>query len=209
MPVTTAEPVRYPAGSSSMRFLAGPMITSGGFLSRVFQSALDVAEPAAGLPADACAPGLGRARDDPARDAVGGQQAPDHGSAAGALNLFRRGLVSEPDAGTAPPVSPEIGHRVAREFAKRVDGIALGSVNESLFGVPMTAHILGGCPIGATPEDGVIALDCQVHGYPGLYVIDGSILPGNPGVNPSLTITAMAEFAMAQLAPKAADTPAD
>jgi len=120
----------------------------------------------------------------------------------GALNLFRTGLVSEPDAKAGAPASPEIGYRVAREFARRVDGIALGSVNESLFGVPMTAHILGGCPIGKTPAEGVISLECQVHGYPGLYVIDGSILPGNPGVNPSLTITAMAEFAMAQRPPK-------
>jgi cholesterol oxidase len=67
----------------------------------------------------------------------------------------------------------------------------------------MTAHLLGGCPFGESPEDGVVSLDCEVHGYPGLYVVDGSIVPGNPGVNPSLTITAMAEFAMSRVPPKA------
>jgi len=201
--VTTAEPVRYPAGSSSMRFLAGPMITSGGFLSRVFRSALDIVSRPLDFMRTHVLPGWAeratillvmQSVDNKLRIRLG----------RGALNLFRRGLVSEPDGDTAPPVSPEIGYRVAREFAKRVDGIALGSVNESLFGVPMTAHILGGVPIGETPKDGVIGLDCQAHGYPGLYVIDGSILPGNPGVNPSLTITAMAEFAMSQMPAKAA-----
>jgi len=48
----------------------------------------------------------------------------------------------------------------------------------------------------------VIDLDCQVHGYPGLYVVDGSIMPGNPGVNPSLTISALAEYAMSRVAEK-------
>ncbi|MDX2121571.1 MAG: GMC family oxidoreductase, partial [Gemmatimonadota bacterium] len=60
-----------------------------------------------------------------------------------------------------------------------------------------------GCPIGADAEEGVIGADCQVHGYPGLYVVDGSIMPANPGVNPSLTITALAEYAMSQV-PEAA-----
>jgi cholesterol oxidase len=63
----------------------------------------------------------------------------------------------------------------------------------------MTAHILGGVTFGRTPEEGVIGADCQVHGYPGLYVIDGSIMPANPGVNPSLTITALAEYAMSRV----------
>jgi cholesterol oxidase len=67
----------------------------------------------------------------------------------------------------------------------------------------MTAHLLGGVPFGRNREEGVIGLDCQVHGYPGLYVVDGSIVPANPGVNPSLTITALAEYAMAQIPPKA------
>ena len=120
----------------------------------------------------------------------------------GALTLWRRGLVTEKVASSASVTSPEIGHRVAVDFAKRVDGIALGSVNESLFGVAMTAHFLGGCPFGATPEDGVVDTECRLHGYPGMYVIDGSVLPGNPGVNPSLTITAMAEHAMSRIARK-------
>jgi cholesterol oxidase len=72
----------------------------------------------------------------------------------------------------------------------------MGSVNEGLFNIPLTAHILGGVPFGRDAGEGVIGPDCQVHGFPGLYVIDGSIMPANPGVNPSLTITALAEYAM-------------
>ena len=86
--------------------------------------------------------------------------------------------------------------------AKKVNGIPQGSINESLLNIPMTAHILGGCPFGLDDEEGVIGLDCQVHNYPGLYVVDGSIVPGNPGVNPSLTITALAEYAMSRIPPQ-------
>jgi cholesterol oxidase len=69
--------------------------------------------------------------------------------------------------------------------------------------MPTTAHILGGCPFGRDAAEGVVGLDCQVHNYPGLYVVDGSIVPANPGVNPSLTITALAEYAMSHVPPKA------
>jgi cholesterol oxidase len=62
--------------------------------------------------------------------------------------------------------------------------------------VPTTAHILGGCTIGDSAETGVIDEKHQVFGYPGLYVVDGAAVSANPGVNPSLTITAMAERAM-------------
>jgi cholesterol oxidase len=199
--VTTAEPVRYPAGSSSMRFLAGPMITSGSFLARVGKSLRDVLSRPMDFLRTHVLPGWAeratillvmQSVDTNLRVRLG----------RGALTLWRRGLVTEKVETGGSVASPEIGHRVAGEFARRVDGIALGTVNESLFGVPMTAHFLGGCPFGATPEEGVVDTDCRVHGYPGMYVVDGSVLPGNPGVNPSLTITAMAEHAMSRIAAK-------
>ena len=113
----------------------------------------------------------------------------------GVLTGFRRGLVSRPDQSGAASGSPELGRDVARRFAQRTNGVLTGSINEGLFGVPMTAHILGGCPMGRDAAEGVVDLDCAVHGHPGLFVVDGSIVPANPGVNPSLTITALAEYA--------------
>jgi cholesterol oxidase len=62
--------------------------------------------------------------------------------------------------------------------------------------IPMTAHFLGGCVIGDSPQRGVIDAYHRVHGYPGLHVVDGSAVSANLGVNPSLTITAQAERAM-------------
>ena len=59
------------------------------------------------------------------------------------------------------------------------------------------------CRLGVDENEGVVDVDFQVHNYPGLFVVDGSIMPGNPGVNPSLTITALAEYAMSKIAPKA------
>jgi cholesterol oxidase len=61
---------------------------------------------------------------------------------------------------------------------------------------------MGGVPLGRDESEGVVDVDFQVHNYPGLYVVDGSIMPGNPGVNPSLTITALAEYAMSKIPPK-------
>ena len=71
--------------------------------------------------------------------------------------------------------------------------------------VALTAHVLGGCPFGNDVDEGVIGLDCQVHKYPGLYVVDGSIIPANPGINPSLTIAAFAEYAMSLMPEKATE----
>jgi cholesterol oxidase len=55
---------------------------------------------------------------------------------------------------------------------------------------------------GKDETEGVVDLDCQVFNYPGLFVVDGSIVPANPGINPSLTITALAEYAMSRVQPK-------
>jgi cholesterol oxidase len=67
---------------------------------------------------------------------------------------------------------------------------------EILFNVPSTAHILGGCPMGESQDDGVIDRYFRVFGYPDMYVLDGSAIQGNLGVNPSFTIAALAEYAM-------------
>jgi cholesterol oxidase len=197
-PLTTIEPVRYPAGSSAMRLLGGPMIESGGFLSRLAQSLLDIVRH----PGDFLRTHVLSGWAERTTIILAMQWEDNRMRLRPGRSLFtglRRDLVSEPDTEAAVPGKIAIGHEVTRIFAQRTNGIAMGSVNEGLFNIPMTAHILGGVPFGQNAEQGVIAADCQVHGYPGLYVIDGSIMPANPGVNPSLTITALAEYAMSRV----------
>lgn len=85
---------------------------------------------------------------------------------------------------------------LAHQIAEKSGGIAMSAYYEPLFDIPTTAHILGGSCMGDAPETGVIDSRHRVFGYEGLYVIDGSTISANPGVNPSLTITALAERAM-------------
>jgi cholesterol oxidase len=94
----------------------------------------------------------------------------------------------------------------ANEFARKTAGIVGGTpmsmVTEILFNIPGTAHVLGGCPIGASSQHGVVNAHHRVYGYRNLYVCDGSVIATNLGVNPSLTITALAERAMSHIPPK-------
>jgi cholesterol oxidase len=110
-----------------------------------------------------------------------------------------KGLTVNHDDVKTIPVNTEIGYRLTKSFCEKLDAIPIGSVPESLLEIPTTAHILGGCLIGRDPSDGVVDANFEVHGYPGLYVVDGSVVPANPGINPSLTITALAEYAMSQI----------
>jgi cholesterol oxidase len=105
-----------------------------------------------------------------------------------------------------PPAYIPIANEVGRRFAKKVDGIARNAINEAVLNVPTTAHILGGCAMANDATQGVVDARCEVFGHPGLFVVDGSIVPGNLGVNPSLTITALAERAMAAM-PSRAENP--
>lgn len=117
---------------------------------------------------------------------------------------FDQRLVSELPAGQKqPPSFIPAANLVARKVADKTDGVALGAINEALLDAPTTAHILGGCSMGASAADGVIGSDHQVFNYPGLYVCDGSAVSANLGVNPSLTITAMTELAMSRIPAKA------
>jgi cholesterol oxidase len=199
--VTQIEPVRYPAGSDLMRFLAGPLIASGGILTRLLKSALEIARHPIDFLKVHVLPGWAKrttillvmqTEDNCLRFRLGRNL----------FTLFRRNLVSLPDEELTIPSKLDIAHRVTQAFAQKTDAVALGSINESLFNIPITAHILGGCPFGTDASEGVVDLNCQLHNYPGLYVVDGAIIPANPGVNPSLTITALAEYAMSRIAPK-------
>jgi cholesterol oxidase len=119
------------------------------------------------------------------------------------FTLFRRGLVLKPDNDHPIPTQIKIGNYVTRSLAQKMNGIPAAAFTDSLFNFPTTAHLMGGVPFGRNEDEGVIDLDCQVFNYPGLYVVDGSIMPANPGVNPSLTITALAEYAMSKVTRKA------
>lgn len=119
---------------------------------------------------------------------------------------WRHTLVSRqmPGVPRVPSYIP-LANQVAREMAAAMGGIAQSALNEVLFDIPTTAHILGGCSPGEGPELGVVDGDLQVWGYPGLYVMDGSVVAANLGVNPSLTIAALAEYGSQRLAAKLTD----
>jgi cholesterol oxidase len=116
---------------------------------------------------------------------------------------FGKGLTSQRDPGQPPiPAYIPIANEAARHIARQTDGFPSSSINEVVLNVPTTAHILGGAHMGTTPDEGVIDARNRVFGYDNLYVVDGSMIPGNLGVNPSLTITAMAEHAMSHIPPR-------
>ena len=115
----------------------------------------------------------------------------------------RKGVYTERDPQDPIPACVDAGSDVVKRFAEKVDGVPWVGLND-LLGIPNTAHILGGCAIGADEHSGVVDVRHQVFNYPGLYVADGSVVPTNLGVNPSLTIAAMTERAMSYIPPKAA-----
>jgi cholesterol oxidase len=118
------------------------------------------------------------------------------------------GLAIENKAGGAKqvPAYIPIGQEVMHRYAEKAKGIPVNALTEIAFNMSTTAHIIGGCPMGATAEEGVVDERFAVFGYPRMHIADGSIIPCNLGVNPSLTITALSEYAMAQIPPKPGNT---
>lgn len=113
-----------------------------------------------------------------------------------ALVLFGKRLKSVAPNGKRAPTFLPIANTATREFARLSNGEPLNVTFETIGNLSITAHILGGCTMGKSAEDGVIDTNHEVFGYPGLYIVDGSTVSANVGVNPSLTITALAERAM-------------
>jgi len=110
--------------------------------------------------------------------------------------LGRYKLTSAQGHGQPNPTWIPAGNEAARRVADKIDGIPGGTLGE-IANIPMTAHFIGGCAIGDSPETGAIDPWHRLYGHPGLHVVDGSAISANLGVNPSLTITAQAERAMA------------
>lgn len=200
--ITRIEPVRYPDGSSLMRFVSAPLISQGNAVPvRLLQSLWWVIRHPLDFLRAMVLPGWAhnvtillvmQHADNRMKFRLGRSL----------LTLFRRGLVAESDPDKAIAARVDVGHDITREFARRTNGIPMGSLGENLLNLPTTAHILGGVPIGKDASEGVVDENFQIHNYPGLYVVDGSIMPANPGVNPSLTITALAEYAISKIPPK-------
>ncbi|MBY6410570.1 GMC family oxidoreductase [Rhodococcus sp. BP-252] len=106
--------------------------------------------------------------------------------------LFGRTVSSKQGHGEPNPTWIPEGNDATRRIAKKIGGIAGGTWGE-LFNIPLTAHFLGGCAIASDAEHGVIDPYHRVYGYPTMFVVDGSSVSANLGVNPSLTISAQAE----------------
>lgn len=119
------------------------------------------------------------------------------------LSLRRGRLRSAPEEGSPLPAAPACARPAAERLARLIGGVAQESAAE-LLGAATTAHVLGGAAISAGPEEGVVGFDGRAHGVDGLWIVDGSIVPANLGVNPSLTIAALAEHAMSLIPPRGA-----
>ena len=114
---------------------------------------------------------------------------------------FGRGvrLTTEQDPERPNPTFIPVANEFAAWLARRTGGVAQSGLTEAVANIPTTAHILGGAVIGADPSRGVVDARQRVFGYENLLVCDGSAIPANVGVNPSLTITALAEHAMSHV----------
>ncbi|MFJ9868504.1 GMC family oxidoreductase N-terminal domain-containing protein [Streptomyces sp. NPDC101165] len=118
-----------------------------------------------------------------------------------------KGLLTARQGHGAPnPKQIKAASEAASALAAEINGFAGSNVGE-LMGTPLTAHFLGGCPIGASPETGVIDPYHRLYGHPGISVVDGAAVSANLGVNPSLTITAQAERAMSYWPNKGEEDP--
>jgi cholesterol oxidase len=116
-------------------------------------------------------------------------------------------LQTEQDPERPNPTFIPVANQAAEWIAQRIGGVAQSSVTEALANAPSTAHILGGAIIARDPSAGVVDHRQRVFGYENLLVVDGSVVPANVGVNPSLTIAALAERAMTFVEPASGVAP--
>lgn len=187
----TLEPVRYPAGSGLLRLLQAPHAPGETLSARLTAAGRRLI----GQPVRALRAWL--VRDWARHTLILLYMSNEDSHVRLRLRKGTGSTTTDVASGRAPRASVPEATELADRVAEKVDGYPVSFVMEMLAGTPTTAHVLGGCAMGAGPRDGVIGPDHQVWNYPGLYVVDGSAVSANTGVNPSLTICALAERAMA------------
>ncbi|MGC4854359.1 FAD-dependent oxidoreductase [Micromonospora sp. DT4] len=188
-PQTHIEPVRYGRGSNAMGLLQSLLVDGGPHRVRRWLGSI-VRQP--GLAARMLSV---RGWSERTVIALVMQSVDNSLTTRWRRGLWGRRLVAGPGHGTPSPTWIPAGNTATRLLAEEIGGTPGGSLTEP-FDIPVTAHILGGAVIGATPADGVVDPWHRVYGHPGLHVVDGAAVSANLGVNPSLTITAQAERAM-------------
>ena len=191
---THIEPVRYGPGSNLMSLLQSVLTDGDGdeprwrtWLREMWRQRRDALQP---LRHEA----LVRAHRDRPGDAEPGQL--DHDVHQRIPGTRKRYLTSRQGHGLPNPTWIPAGNEAIRSMARIMNGFPGSAVGDA-FNKPLTAHFIGGCAIGDAPATGVIDPYQRVYGHPGLHVVDGSAVTANLGVNPSLTITAQAERALA------------
>ncbi|MDQ1733321.1 MAG: cholesterol oxidase [Pseudonocardiales bacterium] len=190
---THIEPVRYGKGSNAMGLLS-TALTDGGSVSRRFREWSSVA---ARNPAALIRTVIPRHWSERTIILLVMQSLDNSITVLGKKTRFgRTKLTSKQGDGQPNPSWIPVANAAARTLADNIGGVPGGTYGD-LFNIPMTAHFIGGCPIGDSAETGVIDPYQRLYGYDGLHVADGSALSANLGVNPSLSITAQAERAMA------------
>ena len=191
---THIEPVRYGKGSNAMGLLSTIMTDGGGQVPRWLKWLAQVTRHPGQLAS--LYAGLGHWSE---RAVIGlTMQTLDNSITVypRRTRLGRVKLASRQGHGDPSPTWIPVANDAMRRVAARLGGFPLNSVGE-MVNIPMTAHLLGGCVIGDSPESGVVDPYHRVYGHPGLHVADGAAVSANLGVNPALTITAQAERAMA------------
>lgn len=188
------EPMKYSAGSGFWRLLAGPFVSGGNIFTRLSSVIWDwLRHPIKNLKVFFV--------DDWAKRTplLLFMQTIDS-----TLKFTRStfGMKSKMDKGTPPSAFIKEADEIAKHYAKIVDGKPMVLATETLLGIPTTAHILGGSVMGKDATTGVIDSENRVFGYQHMWICDGSTISANPGVNPSLTITAITERAMSKIPAK-------
>ncbi len=189
------EPVKYSEGSGFWRLLMAPMIQGTTLLSRIFKMVKAIClEPIAYLKTFFVSDWSKRTQILLYMESIDSTLK---------MQRSKFGLLKTTiDEGKPPTAFNPIAQTLAKEVATIVNGKAMVISTEALFGIPTTAHILGGACMGKDAENGVINKNNQVFNYSNMLVCDGSMISANIGVNPSLTITAITERAMSRIPPK-------
>ena len=190
---THIEPVRYGKGSNAMALIATLMVDGGGRLPRPLRFVLSILRHPGRFLRSLSA----RQWSERTVILLTMQTIDNSLRLVQRRGLFGRRLTTRPGHGEPNPTWIPAANQAARHAARHMDGEPMGSIFEATLNTPATAHFIGGCPLGEDPATSVVDPYHRVHGVDGLHICDGSTITANLGVNPSLTITAMTERAMA------------